>query len=150
MRLEALVSGDCDGPLLAYGPQLAAVAQALGIGVSVDAVFGTSSSAAIMGWARDVFDFATLQGARAPRDWIRSRPASRRTWWSSTPTDGNTMPLNDAVGTVVLGADPGNIETVLVMGVIRRSGRRLVDVDVAQLHEQVVASRDAIFARAAA
>lgn len=258
VRLAALASGDFGGPLLAYGPRLAAVAQELGIGVSVDAVFGTSSSRAIMGWARDgllgphvtlihstgltaqawraigdtgttislaptsdaqigletaipaidealaagvrpglsidvevalasdmftqmralhaiqrmravngaygtdaipnrittrdVLDFATLQGARTNGlDSITGSltPGKQADLLVVNATDVNTMPLNDAVGTLVLGADPRNIETVLVAGVLRKSGGRLVGVDVAQLHEQVVASRDAILATAA-
>ncbi|MGW5723664.1 amidohydrolase family protein [Amycolatopsis sp. NPDC003865] len=258
VRLAALASGDFGGPLLEYGPQLAAVARELGIGVSVDAVFGTSSSTAILGWARagllgpdvtlihatgltaeawraigdtgttislaptsdaqigletaipavdealaagvrpglsidvevalagdmftqmralhaiqrmravnsaygtdavpdrittrDVLDFATLQGARTNGlDSITGSltPGKQADLLVVNATEVNTMPLNDAVGTLVLGADPRNIETVLVGGVLRKSGGRLVGVDVAQLHEQVVASRDAILAAAA-
>ena len=258
VRLAALASGEFGGPLLEYGPRLAAVAKDLGIGVSVDAVFGTSSSTAIVGWARagllgphvtlihatgltaeawraigdtgttislaptsdaqigletaipavdealtagvrpglsidvevalagdmftqmralhaiqrmravnsaygtdtapdrittrDVLDFATLQGARTNGlDSITGSltPGKQADVLIVNATDVNTMPLNDAVGTLVLGADPRNIETVLVGGVLRKSGGRLVGVDVAQLHEQVVASRDAIRATAA-
>ncbi|MGW4059994.1 amidohydrolase family protein [Amycolatopsis sp. NPDC004747] len=258
VRLAALASGDFGGPLIEYGPRLAAVAQDLGIGVSVDAVFGTSSSTAILGWARagllgpdvtlihatgltaeawraigdtgttislaptsdaqigletavpavdealaagvrpglsidvevalagdmftqmrtlhaiqrmravnsaygtnatphrittrDVLDFATLQGARTNGLAAVTgslTPGKQADLLVVNATDVNTMPLNDAVGTLVLGADARNIETVLVAGVLRKSGGRLVGVDVTQLHEQVVASRDSILATAA-
>jgi hypothetical protein len=56
------------------------------------------------------------------------------------------MPLNDAVGTLVLGADARNIETVMVAGRIRKAHGRLVDVDVDGLREEVTASRDRIVA----
>lgn len=258
VRLAALATGEIAGPLLAYGPRLAAVADELGIGVSVDAVFGTSSSTAILGWAqdgllgphvtlihstgltaeawraigdtgttislapssdaqigletavpaidealaagvrpglsidvevalasdmftqmralhtiqrmravngaygtdaapnrittRDVLDFATLQGARTiGLDSVTGSltPGKQADLLVVNATDVNNMPLNDAVGTLVLGADSRNIETVLVAGAVRKSEGRLVDVDVAQLLEQVVASRDAIVAATA-
>ena len=258
VRLATLAGGEIGGPSLAYGPHLAAVARELGIGVSVDAVFGASSSTAILGWARngllgpdvtlihatglsadawraigdtattislaptsdaqigletavpavdealasgvrpglsidvevalasdmftqmralhaiqrmravnsaygtdgvpnrittrDVLDFATLQVARTNGlDAITGSltPGKQADLLIVNATDVNTMPLNDAVGTLVLGADPRNIETVLVAGVVRKSSGRLVDVDVAHLHGQVVASRNRILAAAA-
>lgn len=258
VRLAALATGEIAGPLLAYGPRLAAVADELGIGVSVDAVFGTLSSTAIMGWAqdgllgphvtlihstgltaeawraiggtgttislapssdaqigletavpaidealaagvrpglsidvevalasdmftqmralhtiqrmravngaygtdaaphrittRDVLDFVTLQGARTiGLDSVTGSlaPGKQADLLVVNASDVNNMPLNDAVGTLVLGADSRNIETVLVAGTVRKSKGRLVDVDVAQLLEQVVASRDAIVAATA-
>ena len=53
LRLATLATDEIAGPALAYGPELARVAKDLGIGVSVDAVFGTSSSEAILRWAKD-------------------------------------------------------------------------------------------------
>jgi hypothetical protein len=53
LRLAALATGEICGPRLAYGPELGQVARDLDIGVSVDAVFGAGSSAAILRWARD-------------------------------------------------------------------------------------------------
>ncbi|MEV4707274.1 amidohydrolase family protein [Actinoplanes sp. NPDC049316] len=259
VRLAALATEDIAGPLIAYGPQLAAVARDLGVGVSIDAVFGASSSAAILDWARDgllgphvtlihatgltaeawraigdtgatislaptsdaqiglgnavpavdealaagvrpglgidvevalasdmftqmralhtiqrmravngaygsgavpnrittrdVLDFATLQGARTiGLDAVTGSltPGKQADLLVVDAGEVNTMPLNDAVGTLVLGADPRNVETVLVAGVVRKSGGRLVGVDVAELREQVLASRDAILAAAAA
>jgi cytosine/adenosine deaminase-related metal-dependent hydrolase len=56
--------------------------------------------------------------------------------------DIDNLPLSDAVATVVLGTDAGNVETVLVDGVPRKWDRRLVDVDVPALRREVEASRD--------
>ena len=56
--------------------------------------------------------------------------------------DIDNLPLTDAVATVVLGTDAGNVETVLVDGEPRKWDRRLVGVDVAALRNEVEASRD--------
>lgn len=53
LRLATLATDEIAGPALAYGPELARVAKDLGIGVSVDAVFGTASSEVILNWAKD-------------------------------------------------------------------------------------------------
>uniref|UniRef100_UPI0011F2DBF0 amidohydrolase family protein n=1 Tax=Streptomyces marokkonensis TaxID=324855 RepID=UPI0011F2DBF0 len=53
LRLATLATDEIAGPALAYGPELALVSAELGIGVSVDAVFGTSSSEAVLRWAKD-------------------------------------------------------------------------------------------------
>lgn len=53
LRLATLATDEIAGPALAYGQQLACVAKDLGIGVSVDAVFGASSSEAVPRWAKD-------------------------------------------------------------------------------------------------
>lgn len=53
LRLATLATDEIAGPALAYGPELARVAKDLGIGVSVDAVFGTSGSEAVLRWAKD-------------------------------------------------------------------------------------------------
>lgn len=52
------------------------------------------------------------------------------------------MPLNDAVGTVVLGADARNIDTVLIAGQLRKWHGEVLDVDLAALRRDVSASRD--------
>lgn len=253
LRLAALATDEIAGPALAYGPELAAVARDLGLGVSIDAVFGAPSSAAILRWAadglldpgltlihatgltpdawrvmgdaevtvslaptsdaqigletavpaieealaagirpglsidvevalasdmftqmralhtiqrmravnaaygtdtvpyrittRDVLDFATLQGARTNGLGAVTgslTPGKQADLLVIRADDINTMPLNDAVGTLVLGADPRNIETVVVAGRIRKADGRLVGVDMDELRRQVTASRDAI------
>ncbi|MFE6409997.1 amidohydrolase family protein [Streptomyces sp. NPDC057837] len=257
-RLACLATDEIAGPALAYGPELARTARELGIGVSVDAVFGTASSRAVLDWERagllgpevtlihatgltdgawqaigrtgttialaptsdaqiglesaipavdealavgvrpglsidvevalasdmftqmralhaiqrmravnavygsdrepsrigvhDVLDFATLQGARTNglADVTGSlTPGKQADLLVIRAEDVNNMPLNDAVGTVVLGSDPRNIDTVFVAGQVRKWNGRLLDVDLAALREEVTASRDHILAAAA-
>ncbi|MEU5566331.1 amidohydrolase family protein [Micromonospora musae] len=96
---------------------------------------------------RDVLDFATLQGART--NGLAGvtgslTPGKQADLLVVDGGDVNTMPLNDPIGTLVLGADSRNIETVVVAGRIRKAGGRLVGVDVDELRREVTASRDAI------
>lgn len=60
--------------------------------------------------------------------------------------DINTLPLSDAVATVVLGAGPQNVDTVIVDGIIRKAGGKLLDVDLQQLRTEARASRDYLLA----
>lgn len=252
-RIAALPTDEISGPPLVYGPELAAVARDLGIGVSVDAIFGESSSRAIRQWADagilgpdvelihctnltpdawraigdtgatvslaptsdaqigtesaipavdealaagirpglsidvevalssdmftqmrallaiqrmraanatfetakpatriqtlDVLDFATAQGARTiGLEAVTGRiaPGLAADLQVIAADDVNTMPLNDAVGTVVLGADARNIRAVFVAGVLRKWNGRVLGLDVDRLHADVVRSRDAI------
>ncbi|GAA2884576.1 cytosine deaminase [Actinoplanes cyaneus] len=252
-RLATLATGEIGGPDLAYGPRLAAMARDLGVGVSVDAVFGPASSHAILEWERqgllgpdvtlihatgltddawraigdtgttialaptseaqiglesaipavdealaagvrpglsidvevalasdmftqmralhaiqrmravnavygtgteprristgDVLDFATLQGARTNGlgDLTGSLTVGKQAdLLVIGAQDINTMPLNDAVGSVVLGADARNIDTVIIAGQVRKWAGRLLDVDLAALRDEVAASRDHI------
>ncbi|CAL9333030.1 Melamine deaminase [Streptomyces sp. enrichment culture] len=251
LRLATLATDEIAGPALAYGPELARVAQDLGIGVSVDAVFGTASSAAILRWARDgilnadvtlihatgltpeawkamgqagttvalaptsdaqigletavpavdealsvgirpglsidvevalvsdmftqmrslhaiqrmravntvygtdqeprritthdVLDFATLQGARTNGlDGVTGSltPGKKADLLVIQAEDLNNMPLNDPIGTVVLGSDARNISTVLVNGEVRKWNGHVLDVDLPALRREVHASRE--------
>jgi cytosine/adenosine deaminase-related metal-dependent hydrolase len=257
-RLAALSTDEIAGPRIAYGPALAAVARDLGVWTSIDAVFGTPSSEAILRWAeqgvldptltlihatgltadawmamgdagvtvslaptsdaqiglesaipaidealaagirpglsidveialasdmftqmralhaiqrmrstnaeyegrrpahristRDVLDFATLQGAKANAlgDVTGSlTPGKQADVLIVGAEDINTMPLNDAVGTLVLGSDARNIGTVLVGGRPRKWAGTLVGVDIDALRDDVVGSRDDIRRRVA-
>jgi cytosine/adenosine deaminase-related metal-dependent hydrolase len=255
-RIAALSTADLAGPTIAYGPELAAVARDLGVWTSIDAVFGPSSSEAILGWAeqgvldptltlihstgltldawsamgdagvtvslaptsdaqiglesaipavdealavgirpglsidvevalasdmftqmralhtiqrmrstnadyegsqgapristRDVLDFATLQGAKtnALGDVTGSlTPGKQADILVVRAEDINNMPLNDAVGTLVLGADARNVDTVLVAGTARKWAGALVGEDIDALREDVIRSRDDIIGR---
>ncbi|MGM1065116.1 amidohydrolase family protein [Saccharothrix sp. Mg75] len=258
-RLACLATDGIAGPDLAYGPALARHARELGVGVSVDAVFGESSSRAVLEWERqgllgpdvtlihatgltadawraigdtgttvalaptsdaqigletavpavdealavgvrpglsidvevalssdmftqmrallaiqrmravegaygtdrtprrigvaDVLDFATLQGARTNGlgDVTGSlTPGKQADLLLITAEALNTMPLNDAVGTVVLGADARNVDTVLIGGEVRKWAGEVLDVDLAALRDEVTASRDHVVAAARA
>ena len=61
--------------------------------------------------------------------------------------DINTMPLTNAIGTVVSHAHAGNVDTVLIAGEIRKWRRRLVGHDLANIRARVAQSRDALFER---
>ncbi|MFI5838920.1 amidohydrolase family protein [Catenuloplanes sp. NPDC051500] len=246
LRLAALAT-DIVGPDLVYGPSLAAVARDLDIAVSIDAVFGTASSEAILAWEKQnllgpdlelihatgltpdawraigdtgttislapssdtqigletaipAIDEALAAGVRpglsidvevalasdmftqmrvllaVQRMRAVDRPSSRittRDVLGFATTDGahtiglgavtgtltpgrqadlivvdaeaiNTMPLNDAIGTLVLGADPRNITTVLVAGHTLKSNGHLLNIDLPALNHQVTTSRNAI------
>lgn len=251
LRLAALATGEIAGPALAYGPELARTARDLGIGVSVDAVFGASSSQAVLDWRRqgllgadltlihatgltreawqaigdsgttialaptsdaqigletavpaidealsvgvrpglsidvevalvsdmftqmralhaiqrmravnaaygtdrrptritthDVLDFATLQGARTNglADVTGSlTPGKKADLLVIQAEDLNNMPLNDPIGTVVLGSDARNISAVLINGTPRKWNGQVLDVDLPTLREEVHASRE--------
>ncbi|MFE2065265.1 amidohydrolase family protein [Streptomyces sp. NPDC059467] len=251
LRLATLATDEIAGPALAYGPELARVARELGIGVSVDAVFGTASSDAVLRWAKDgilgpdvtlihstgltpeawqamgasgttvalaptsdaqigletaipavdealsvgirpglsidvevalasdmftqmralhaiqrmravnaaygtdrqpsritthdVLDFATLQGARTNglADVTGSlTPGKKADLLVIRAEDLNNMPLNDPIGTIVLGSDARNISAVLINGEPRKWAGQVLDVDLAALRDEVRASRE--------
>ncbi|MFJ1607982.1 amidohydrolase family protein [Streptomyces sp. NPDC088253] len=251
LRLATLATDEIAGPALAYGPELAHVAKDLDIGVSVDAVFGTSSSEAVLRWAEDgvlspdvtlihstgltseawkamgdtgttvalaptsdaqigletaipavdealavgirpglsidvevalasdmftqmralhaiqrmravnaaygtggdlsritthdVLDFATLQGART--NGLASvtgslTPGKKADLLVVQAEDLNNMPLNDPIGTLVLGSDARNITAVLINGEPRKWNGQVLDVDLPALRSAVHASRE--------
>ncbi|MFJ8431332.1 amidohydrolase family protein [Kitasatospora sp. NPDC094019] len=268
-RLAALATAEIAGPALAYGPELARVADELGLGVSVDAVFGRPSSAAVLDWERegllgerltlihatgltgeawraigasgtrvslaptseaqigledavpavdealaagvrpglgldvevalagdmftqmralhaiqrmravhavhaaratpgavgsadrigdrittvDVLDFATRQGAATVGLGATTgtlTPGKQADLLMITADEINNLPLNDPIGTVVLGADARNIDTVLIAGRVRKWAGRLLDVDLPALRAVAVASREHVYRAAAA
>lgn len=259
LRVAALATDKIAGPALAYGPELARRAAELGVGVSVDAVFGQSSSEAVMWWAQqgilgpdvtlihstgltpeawkamgqtgttvalaptsdaqigletaipavdealsvgirpglsidvevalasdmftqmrtlhaiqrmravnaaygtdqqpsritthDVLDFATLQGARTnglARVTGSLTPGKKADLLAVRAEDLNNMPLNDPIGTVVLGCDARNISAVLINGEPRKWNGDVLDVDLTALRGAVHASREYVLNATAA
>ncbi|WP_406419285.1 amidohydrolase family protein [Streptomyces sp. NBC_01614] len=251
LRLATLATDEIAGPVLAYGPELARVAEELGIGVSVDAVFGTSSSEAVLRWAKDgilspdvtlihstgltseawkamggtgttvalaptsdaqigletaipavdealavgirpglsidvevalasdmftqmralhaiqrmravhaaygtdnqllritthdVLDFATLQGAHT--NGLAGvtgslTPGKKADLLVIQAEDLNNMPLNDPIGTIVLGSDARNVSAVLINGEPRKWDGHVLDIDLNALRNEVHASRE--------
>lgn len=250
LRLAALATDEIAGPALAYGTELARTAADLGIGVSVDAVFGTASSTAVLAWEKDgllgpdltlihatgltpqawkaigdsgttvalaptsdaqigletaipaidealsvgvrpglsidvevalasdmftqmrslhaiqrmravnavhgtdqqpsritshdVLDFATLQGART-NGLVgvtgSLAPGKKADLLVLQAEDLNNMPLNDPIGTVVLGSDARNVSAVLINGEPRKWNGQVLDVNLPALRAQVAASR---------
>ena len=251
LRLATLATDEIAGPALAYGPELARTAEELGIGVSVDAVFGASGSEAVLRWAKDgvlgpdvtlihstgltpeawkamgetgttvalaptsdaqigletaipavdealavgirpglsidvevalasdmftqmralhaiqrmravnaaygtdrqpsrittydVLDFATLQGARTNGLAAITgslTPGKKADLLVVRAEDLNNMPLNDPIGTIVLGSDARNISAVLIDGEPRKWNGQVLDVDLAALRDEVHTSRE--------
>jgi cytosine/adenosine deaminase-related metal-dependent hydrolase len=94
---------------------------------------------------QDILEFATVQGAKATGLSHRTgtlTPGKDADLIVLRADDINIMPLNNAVGTVVLGADRGNIRAVLVAGEILKWDGTLVGVDVDALQRRVTSTRD--------
>ncbi|MDO8210141.1 amidohydrolase family protein [Conexibacter sp. CPCC 206217] len=95
--------------------------------------------------AREVLEFATVRGAEANAVSDRSGTLTPGKDADIAVIDGQhlrTLPLNNAIGTVVLGTDPSTVESVFVAGDVRKWSGRLVGHDVARLRRIVRASRD--------
>ena len=111
---------------------------------AVNATYGTTDEPERIG-TYDVLDFATLQGARVNGlEGVTGSltPGKKADVFVFAAEDLNNMPLNDPVGTVLLGSDARNITTVVVDGPVRKWNGEVLDVDLAALREDVGASRD--------
>ena len=96
---------------------------------------------------RDALGFATLDGARSIGLGSVTgslTPGKQADLLIVEAEAINNMPLNDPIGTLVLGADPRNISTVLVAGRTLKSDGRLLEIDLDELRREVTASRDSI------
>jgi 5-methylthioadenosine/S-adenosylhomocysteine deaminase len=62
--------------------------------------------------------------------------------------DINLYPSNNAIGTVVAAADIQNIDTVMIGGVIRKSGGKILGVNWPKLRVQIDESRNYLFQKA--
>lgn len=95
--------------------------------------------------AREVLEIATVHGARA-----NGLLAACGTLTPGKEADVvviradtiNALPLNNAVGTVVLGSDTRNVEGVLIAGQVRKWRGELVGVDLPRVLRLVTESRD--------
>jgi cytosine/adenosine deaminase-related metal-dependent hydrolase len=95
--------------------------------------------------ARDVLSFATVEGAKA--NGLLSKcgtltPGKEADLVAIRADDINVLPLNNAVGTVVLGADSRNVDTVFVAGKPRKWRGSLTEHDLAAVRRLVTDSRD--------
>jgi 5-methylthioadenosine/S-adenosylhomocysteine deaminase len=94
---------------------------------------------------RDVLEFATIVGAEA--NGLGARIGSLTVGKDADiilvrHSDLNLMPLGDPVGAIVLGAHPGNVDTVLVRGKVLKSGGKMIGFDVDDLFLRACTSRD--------
>jgi cytosine/adenosine deaminase-related metal-dependent hydrolase len=99
----------------------------------------------------DILRFATIEGARACG--LDDRTGSLDVGKEAdivllAPSGLNLAPLNNALGSLVLAAHPGNVDTVIVAGrVVKRNGR-LLSVDIEKVRRLAEDSRDNLYARA--
>jgi cytosine/adenosine deaminase-related metal-dependent hydrolase len=95
--------------------------------------------------ARDVVEFATLQGARVEglEKKVGSLAPGKEADIVMLRTDMlNTLPFNSAYGAIVTAMDTSNVDTVMIAGKVRKRAGKLVDVDLAAVGRQATASRD--------
>jgi 5-methylthioadenosine/S-adenosylhomocysteine deaminase len=95
--------------------------------------------------ARDVIEFATLQGARtnALEAKVGALTPGKEADIVMLRTDlPNTLPFNNAYGAIVTAMDTSNVDTVFIAGkAVKRAGK-LLGVDLNRVRRQAAASRD--------
>jgi cytosine/adenosine deaminase-related metal-dependent hydrolase len=100
--------------------------------------------------ARDVLEFATIDGARAlglDRKVGSLTPGKEADIILMRTTDLNLFPVNDPVGSVVLSANTSNVDSVFVAGkAVKRNGK-LIGVDLDNVRKLTIESRDYIFSQ---
>jgi len=95
--------------------------------------------------ARDVLEFATIEGARANglADKVGTLTPGKEADIITLRTDlVNIVPINDPIGAVVWGMDTSNIDSVFVAGKALKRNGRLLNVDMDRIGRLVVESRD--------
>ena len=100
---------------------------------------------------KDVLEFATLQGARTNRNEHKCgslTPGKEADLIAIDALDWNTMPLNNAYGTVVSAADSRNIDLVFIAGRVKKLGSEIIGFDREQILQMVTESRDRILGSA--
>jgi cytosine/adenosine deaminase-related metal-dependent hydrolase len=99
--------------------------------------------------ARDALEFATVEGARANGLLAETgtlTPGKQADIVAIGAQEINTMPLNNAVGTVVVGADARNVALVMVAGEVKKWQGELLGHDLDTLRTLVGDSRDRVAA----
>ena len=97
---------------------------------------------------RDMLEFATVRGAQnaALGNKIGTLTPGKDADIVAIRTDAiNTMPLTNAIGTVVSHAHAGNVDMVFIAGEARKWRNSLVGHDLAKVRERVQQSRDHLF-----
>lgn len=98
---------------------------------------------------RDVFEFATLAGARAlgmERRLGTIEPGKQADLLFVTTKSLNMLPLNDPIAALVFCANVGDIDTVLVAGRAVKRGGRLV-ADISKARDEIRETTDHLFWR---
>lgn len=100
--------------------------------------------------ARDILEFATLEGARA-NGMLETTgsltPGKHADLIIVNPNTINMMPLNNIITALVTSTETSNVETVIVGGEVRKFKGRLL-VDHRALFDEVRESRDHVFKQA--
>lgn len=98
--------------------------------------------------ARDVLECATVNGARCAGLLDKCgtlTPGKEADIVLIRADDINLYPSNNAIGTVAMAADTGNVNTVIIGGVIRKLHGKLVGVNMVKFRQQVDESRSYLF-----
>jgi 5-methylthioadenosine/S-adenosylhomocysteine deaminase len=95
--------------------------------------------------ARDVIEFATIEGARACG--LESKTGSLTAGKQADvillrKNAINVMPVNDPLAAITLGMDTSNVDTVFVAGQAKKRNGRLVGVDLKRVADLAGKSRD--------
>jgi cytosine/adenosine deaminase-related metal-dependent hydrolase len=101
--------------------------------------------------ARDVLEFATIDGARTCgiEDRVGSITPGKQADLILLRRDTlNLTPLNDPCGSVVLAAGSGNVDTILVAGKIIKQNGKLISCDLERVYRLATETRDHLFAAA--
>jgi len=100
---------------------------------------------------RDALAYATIAGARANgiADHVGTlAPGKQADLVLIRADDVSNIPLNNVIGTVVLGSDSHNVDKVFVAGRPLKWNRELLGVDVGALNRELTASRDYLLEKA--
>ena len=95
--------------------------------------------------AREVLEFATIEGARANglEDKIGTLTPGKQADVIMLDTNRiNIMPINDPIGAVVWGMDTSNVDSVFVAGKALKRNGELLNVDLNRIEEMVYQARD--------
>ncbi len=101
--------------------------------------------------ARDVLEFATIEGARAnglDRKIGTLTPGKEADIILLRTDRLNVMPMNNAVGAVVTNMGPQNVDTVLIAGKIMKRNGEMLGLDFARLQRLGDEARDRVYAAA--
>ncbi len=100
---------------------------------------------------REVLECATVNGAACAGLTARCgtlTPGKEADIVMIRTDDINLYPSNNAIGTVVAAADIKNIDSVIISGVIRKSGGKMIGVNWPRLRQQIDESRSYLFEKA--
>lgn len=100
--------------------------------------------------ARDVVEFATIEGARANGllDKTGTLTPGKQADIIMLRTDlPNILPVNDPISAVAWGMDTSNVDTVFVAGKALKRDGKLLNVDLNRLMQKAYESRDYVLAK---